>query len=193
MRGSRPGTLLCRVVTLGLYSVGKTSIVSQLIENNFRFDEPPTVGANFREFSHKTGDTRIELQIWDTSGTEKYRSLTPIYFRNAGAAIAVFAMNNPDSFDSLEEQLTVFHSVAEDAIVYIAANKIDTEPPQIDREKVIEFAESQHCRLFFTSAKTGEGIKDMFTELCDALYQKKGNQRQNRTWEIGNEENRGCC
>jgi small GTP-binding protein len=173
MRPLPPGALPCRVVTVGDASVGKTSMVSQLIEHTFRLDESATIGANFREFSRRVQGTRIELQIWDTAGQEKFRSLTPIYFRNAQAAVAVFAMDNEQSFDSLKAQISNFLAIAPDAIVYIAGNKTDIRREAVKRDEAVAFAQAQGYRIYFTSAKTGDAIERMFTDLCGELFEKK--------------------
>jgi small GTP-binding protein len=194
MKADHSGTLTCRVVTIGDASVGKTSLVSQLIEQTFREEEAPTVGANFREFSYKVQGIRVELQIWDTAGQEKFRSLTPIYFRNAQAAIAVFAMDCPDSLDHLQSQIDVFLSVAGDAVVYVAANKIDRPECVVTRMEAEEFGQSKGYPLHFTSAKTGEGVMQMFESLCAELYRHGCDINRDRTpTRIGASEGSFCC
>jgi small GTP-binding protein len=173
MKPRPPGTLPCRVVTIGDTLVGKTSIVSQLIEHTFREDEQSTVGTNFREFTLRIEGTQVELQIWDTAGQEKFRSLTPIYFRNTQAAVAVFAMDSQDSFKNLKEQIESFLAIAPDAIVYIAGNKTDVDRQAIDRNEAFAFAQAKGFPIHFTSAKTGDGIERMFADLCRDLFNKR--------------------
>ena len=43
----------------------------------------------------------VKLQIWDTAGEEKYRSLTPMYYKNADAVFLVYDSSSKDTFDSL--------------------------------------------------------------------------------------------
>jgi small GTP-binding protein len=196
MRPRPPGTLPCRVVTVGDASVGKTSIVSQLVEHTFRVDEPPTIGTNFREFSRRVQGTRIELQIWDTAGLEKFRSLTPIYFRNAQAAVAVFAMDDGKSFENLKSQIDSFLSIAPDAIVYVAGNKTDIDLPAVKRDDAVAFAKSKGYPIYFTSAKTGDGIEPMFTELCEKLFEQRErlvNRSQIPISGAGQGSKSGCC
>jgi small GTP-binding protein len=175
MRQQPDNSLVCRVVTVGDAFVGKTSLVSQLISRTFRDSEPMTIGVNFREFSHRVEQTHIELQIWDTAGQEQYRALTPLYYRNAQAAIAVFAMDSAASFQSLSEQINVFLSIEPGGIVYVAANKADkgADERQVARAEAEAFARERGFPLFFTSAKTGDGVAELFHGLCEALYRRR--------------------
>jgi small GTP-binding protein len=77
--------------------VGKTSIV-----NKFTHDHPVeknTVGEPYHSFMKSIDGRDIEVQIWDTAGQEKYRSLTPVYFRAAAAALLLFDLTNRTSFE----------------------------------------------------------------------------------------------
>ena len=165
-----------RVVTIGEEAVGKTSITSRLIDDKFNPYEPGTIGATYQQFSETINNERLEIQIWDTAGQEKFKSLSPIYFRNAAAAICVFSLTSRASFANIKSWIDSFHDVAGSrAIVYIAANKCDLEHEfEVTVEEAKEWAAEQNLKLFTTSAKTGEGIVAMFRELAEELYRVKG-------------------
>jgi len=185
-----------RVVTIGDASVGKTSITNRLIEDNFNPFEPSTIGANYQPYITFVNSKKVEIQIWDTAGQEKFKSLTPIYFRNAVAAIAVFSLCKKDSFEKIGEWITSFREIAGyTSIVYIAANKVDlVDEVIIDNETSDSFARSLNCKIFKTSAKTGEGIKEMFISLAEDLVKQK-NEKDNtvKSKRPAQREDSGCC
>lgn len=109
---------LHRVVTIGETSVGKTSIITQLVKKSFNPNEKSTVGAMFVVYNQKLdtstlkdelnnvnnngGEVVVEMQIWDTAGQERFRSLGPIYYRGAEAAVVVFDFTSLNSFERLQ-------------------------------------------------------------------------------------------
>jgi small GTP-binding protein len=183
-----------RVITIGDASVGKTSLLLQLTEHQFNSQQPATIGANFLEHTEDVDGAPVNLRIWDTAGQERFRAIAPVYFRNADAAIAVFAMDAPTSFDSLQEQITMFLNVAGDSTVVIAANKVDLAADlQSDRSIVKEYAAAQGWEVFFTSAKTGEGISHLVSRLCRILTTSRQPNRAVDELTQKNQEDAGCC
>ena len=95
--------LTFKVVIIGDKSVGKTCIVKRYIERSFSSLNEATIGAQFfsqivsvqsKEDNSGDSKTDIKLQIWDTAGEEKFRSLTPMYYKNAAAVILVYDCTN---------------------------------------------------------------------------------------------------
>jgi small GTP-binding protein len=87
MRGSSSPN--SKVILVGDVSVGKTSIVQQYCYNTFEEQLPMTVGVSYVVCDVKTPLGSVKIHISDTAGEEKYRSLIPMYSRNAAAAILV--------------------------------------------------------------------------------------------------------
>ena len=79
-----------KVIIVGDSAVGKTSIIMRFHRNAFFPDHQATVGASFISKTIETKHGNVVLNTWDTAGQEKYRSLVPMYSRNASAAIVVF-------------------------------------------------------------------------------------------------------
>ena len=117
-----------KVVLLGDTNVGKTSILQRYAKDTFRTDIETTVGPQFMsKLVHLEGaDSTIKLQIWDTAGQEKYRSVTPIYYRDAAAAICVFDVTNKLSLEAAEKSISDLRQYApEHIILALAGNKCD--------------------------------------------------------------------
>ena len=164
-------SLHARVVLIGDPSVGKTSILSRLVDHRFNQNEQSTVGANFQLYVREMADLRLEMQIWDTAGQEKFRALGPIYYRNSVAAVAVFSLDNSESFEHLKWWLEQFTNAAgTNVVIAIAANKADIEDAQQDTlQKAEQYAKEKEYLFMKTSAKTGQGVNELFGELADKI------------------------
>jgi len=165
----------CRVVVIGDSSVGKTSILNQLIDHTFKPHEQSTIGANYQLFVQEINGVKVEVQIWDTAGQEKFKALGPIYFRNSQGAIAVYDSTNRASFENLESWIDSFvEIVGNNSVIAIAANKCDlfTEI-QVSSEEGQSWAESNHYIFQPTSAKTGDGVKELFLRLAEKLLKEQ--------------------
>lgn len=118
-----------KVVLLGDTSVGKTSILQRFAKGVFKRDQDATIGAHFMSKVvqlPQSNNAQIKLQVWDTAGQEKYRSVTPIYFRDAAAAICVFDITNKQSLDNAEGWISDLRSYAPNHIIIaLAGNKCD--------------------------------------------------------------------
>jgi small GTP-binding protein len=136
--------------------------------------EAPTVGASYHSIDCDTPGGQITLQIWDTAGQEKYKSLGSFYYQGAIGAIAVFAITNRESFDGISDWISAFHDVAgTDGCVFIAANKTDLADQRVVSDMEANgFAEKKGFPLYTVSAKTGEAIRDLIDDLAKAIALK---------------------
>jgi small GTP-binding protein len=161
-----------RVVLIGDSSVGKTSLLGQLVDRRFDERQVSTIGANYQVYSMELEDLRVEVQIWDTAGQETYRSLGPIYYRNALGAIAVFDVANRASFDHLAEWIEAFRSVTAPGAV--VGNKIDDASARaVSQDEAEATARDRGFLCFHTSAKTGEGVGEVIEKLAHKIIKAK--------------------
>ena len=91
-----------KLVFLGDTSVGKSSMVTRFLNKVFYEFQDPTIGAAFSSVTVDLDNKKIKFEIWDTAGQERYRSLAPMYYRGADAAVVVYDITNKDSFGVLE-------------------------------------------------------------------------------------------
>lgn len=181
-----------RVVTIGEESVGKTSLSNKLIGDGFNPYEQSTVGASYHQFSELIEGNEINIQIWDTAGQEKFRSIVPMYFRNASAAIAVFDIGRKSTYKNIGGWIKQFLDVVGDgAFVYIAANKCDlVDEMDVDLKEAREWAEKNKFKFFETSAKNGKNVKMLSMELAHDLYLLSSSKIETTTKE---REEKKCC
>lgn len=170
-----------RVVLIGDSSVGKTSILNQLVLHSFNKTEPSTVGANYQLYSYKSEDDKLDIQIWDTAGQERFRSLGPIYFRKAAGAVAVFDLTSKNSFVNLQDWIDSFTDVAgTDTVISIAANKCDLSNPEITFSVAEQWAKSHGYFIQPTSALSGEGIQKLFQTIAIELAKRKNHRKKDQ-------------
>ena len=96
----------CKVVLLGESGVGKTCIIARFINNTFEENLISTTGASYAGKTmtfDEYGGKNIRFEIWDTAGQEKYRSLTKIFYKDAGAAILVYDITRKESYEEIQK------------------------------------------------------------------------------------------
>lgn len=95
----------------------------------------PTVGALFLTRKIKVEDKNIKYDIWDTAGQERYHSLTPMYYKNAKAAIVVFDVSSVPSFERAQKWTIELQEKADKGIVIaLCGNKCDLEERKVTKE-----------------------------------------------------------
>lgn len=87
-----------KIIIIGDSGVGKSNILLRYTEGMFVDNYMMTIGINYVYKVVAVGGARIKLQIWDTAGQEKYKTITQTYYRNSEGVIVVFSVNSRDSF-----------------------------------------------------------------------------------------------
>jgi Ras-related protein Rab-1A len=89
---------LFKVVLVGNSCVGKSSLVVRYADNDFSEFFLATIGVDFRFKAFNVRGENVKLQIWDTAGQEKFRTITSSYYRGAHALMIVFDITDLQSF-----------------------------------------------------------------------------------------------
>ena len=159
-----------KLVFLGDPGVGKTCVISRFTKGCFDGNVASTMGANYTSKTVEVPELgeSLELDIWDTAGQEKYRSLTRIFFQGAKLAILVYAINLKESFENLKNVwLKELKDHADpDVVMGIAGNKSDLyENEEVSEQEAREFAKSIGAVFSLTSAQNNSGINELFKNL----------------------------
>ena len=159
-----------KVVLIGETGVGKTSIITQFIDQTFQEDIQSTTGGTFSTKSVVCdGGKVLKFEIWDTAGQEKYRSLTTMFYKDANAAVMVYDVTRKESFEELKNYWSgqIRDSSPENIILAIAGNKSDLiEHEVVDEGEARDFAKELGAIFVSTSAKNSEGINNLFEEIA---------------------------
>ena len=159
-----------KLVFIGDPGVGKTCIISRFLKGTFDADQITTVGASYASKTIKISETNesLTLDIWDTAGQEKYRSLTRIFFQGAKLAILVYDITRKDSFENLKNVwLKELKDHADKNVVLgVAGNKSDLyEKEEVPEQEAREYAKSIGAIFCLTSAQNNSGIEELFEEM----------------------------
>ena len=154
-----------KVVLIGPSLAGKTSIIHRFIKRAF-YEQAPTIGSAFYSREMQTDNGPICLQIWDTAGMERYKSLIPKYSKGASAAVVVFDITDELSFGQSKDLLLDAQANSSGKIeCFFVANKIDL-PAVVDVTDAREFADSKGAVFMETSAKSGQNIEELFQQIA---------------------------
>ena len=158
-----------KVVLVGETGVGKTSIISQFIDQVFEEDLQTSTGGSFssKEIFFDNGKS-LKLEIWDTAGQERYRSLTKIFYKNSSCAILVYDITKKQTFDELKNYWIgqIKESAPKDIMLAIVGNKEDLlDKEQVDENEARDFAKENNALFFSTSAKNSDAINQLFIDI----------------------------
>ncbi|KAI4197766.1 MAG: hypothetical protein Q9207_001853 [Kuettlingeria erythrocarpa] len=187
--GSRPGARFAqfKLVLLGESAVGKSSLVLRFVKDQFDDYRESTIGAAFLTQTISLDDTTtVKFEIWDTAGQERYKSLAPMYYRNANCAVVVYDITQASSLDKAKAWVKELQRQAnENIIIALAGNKADLVASQPDKRAITTADAEAYAReaglLFFeTSAKTAENVRDLFTAIARKLPLEQAGARNMR-------------
>ena len=192
-----------KVILVGESGTGKTSLIS--ISMGMKFQEGMEISTSAASFVTKTiklGDKSYSLNLWDTIGQEKFRSLTKIFIKDSKIVIFVYDITNKKSFEELEYWYKTIKDVLGDsAVLGIAGNKNDLfTQEQVSEEEAEKYANSKDIPLKLTSAKSPLTFNLFLEELlkkyvikCGGVVegtagQKLDNKAENKDGKMGK-----CC
>jgi small GTP-binding protein len=181
-----------KVIFVGEPSVGKTSIIQQYSIHIFDPESEATIGASYVSKLIETSMGSVQVNIWDTAGQERYRSLIPMYSRNAVAAVLVIDVTNSASYESLEvwEGIVAAHC-SPSCRTYVCANKVDLDPI-IPLDQLEAACKAKGFPFFRTSAKDLKSVAAVFEQIGQDLI-RKGGKPTGPPPPIKRTEKVGCC
>lgn len=166
----------CKVVLVGESGVGKTSIISQFINQDFQQHQESTSGAKFstKAIQYEDINKELKFEIWDTAGQEKFRSLTKLFYKDASVVVFVYDITRRESFEELKKYWVgqIKENSSSNIVMAVAANKSDLyENEKVDEKEGKAFAESINAKFTLTSATNESSVNTLFIEIGLKYYQ----------------------
>ena len=159
-----------KVILVGKQGVGKTCISDQFNLGKLNPNLTQTIGASFIAKEIPTKNGPITMHVWDTAGQERYRSLIPLYARNAIVALIIFDVTDLDSYNQIFSIWIdeINKNADPNCLIYLIANKVDL-PAQFDIDAAEEEAKKNGFYFKRISALNNESVLDLFSDVADAI------------------------
>ena len=161
-----------KLIIIGDISVGKSSLLIRAIKHTFKPAYSPTLGFDMFYIYIKIKDKILKLQVWDTGGQEIYQSLISNFYRNSSLAFMVYAINDKDSFEHIDNWLKeIKHQSNPDVKIFLIGNKCDLiEEREVSYEEGEKYYKNFDLNAFYeVSAKTGEKTEEILVQAARVL------------------------
>ena len=159
---------LYKILLLGDSSVGKTCFLMRYTDNTFQEIHMSTIGLDYKLKNVQLDDGKIvKIQIWDTAGQDRFRSITKNYYKGAHGIILIYDVTSRKTFENVKNWVTQIREEVSDKVsIILVGNKIDdVEGRKVKTEEGEIMAKECGLSFFETSAKSGENIDNTFNEL----------------------------
>ena len=174
-----------KIVLIGDSGVGKTCLISRFISGLFSQNMTSTNGASYasKKIEYKDLKKTLVLDIWDTAGQEKFKSLAKFFYKDASIVILVYDITCKESFENLKNYW--YQQIKENSdheiVLGIAGNKSDLyESEAVPEPEARDFAESVNAYFALTSAQNNDGVEKLFRDMgnkfLDPNFQEKVNE-----------------
>ncbi len=182
---SPPKVISQKICLVGDFGIGKTSLIRQFVDRQFSDKYLSTVGVKISRKLVSIPDLasnpeeeskQLQLIVWDIEGSTRFKAIAPSYLQGAKGALMVADVTRDSSMQNLKDHIQLFQSVNPKSSLIIALNKVDLiEPDEKDRlfqSIFIEFTNFKES-IYVTSAKTGEGVDEIFQTLARQMLMLK--------------------
>ncbi len=193
-----------KILLIGDLGVGKSCVILRYVEGDFPGNIMSSIGVDFKTKQIDLDDRLIKLQIWDTAGHEKFRTITTSYYKSAHAIIILYDITQKASFDHIRNWITEIDKFGKQGVLkVIVGNKLDMENNRkITKEAAENLALKYGIKLWEVSAKDNTNIEEMFLDTIKTLLEKNSkiisegssmatNIQLNKN--VKNKKNKKCC
>lgn len=166
------GEHVFKTLIIGDSSVGKSNLLLRFSDNIFHDTFLPTIGVDFKIKSVNVYDKSIKLNIWDTAGQDRFKTITQAYYKGAHGIVVVFDLTERNSFEHVQNWFQEIKKNAGETVVKIlVGNKVDLQESRaVQKSEGEALARSLGVLYVETSAKTGENVDSVFMNLSKQIY-----------------------
>ena len=160
--------ILYKILLLGDASVGKSCFLMRYTENTFQEIHMSTIGLDYKLKNVQLEDGKmVKIQIWDTAGQDRFRSITKNYYKGAHGIILLYDVTNKSTFNNVRNWIgQIKEEVSDKVSIILVGNKIDDEENRVVKEEEGAKIANEFGLIFFEcSAKSGINIDNAFNEL----------------------------
>jgi Ras-related protein Rab-11A len=164
---------LYKIVVIGESEVGKSSLITRFTKDKFSVKLDPTIGVEVVNKFIELNDKKIKLQLWDTSGQDKYRAITRAYYKNTMGILLVYDISKQESFKNLDRwQKELQEYTADNVAVTLVGTKNDlTNSREVSTTQGQELAQ-QHGYSFIETSATSN-VDTLFYNLSKDILARQ--------------------
>ncbi|ELP88189.1 hypothetical protein EIN_224320 [Entamoeba invadens IP1] len=162
------GQVTLKILVLGDSFVGKTSLINQFVNRKYSCDYKSTVGVDLSTRQISIEDKMVCLNVWDPSGTERFRCVSDNFFRGTDGCILVCSLTSKESFEDLASWKDEIVQRTSSSIPFVAvANKSDVDEMewQLTTTRFESWCDLNNFPHFLVSAKDATNVENAFVEL----------------------------
>lgn len=177
---------LFKCLLIGDSGVGKSALLLRFCDRLFNSTYITTIGVDFKIRTITVNGATVKLQIWDTAGQEKFRTITSTYYRGAHGIMIVYDVTSRESFENVKMWIKEVQNHAGPSVVrWLIGAKIDLRTPEmvsegscVSTEEGAALAAELGIPFIETSAKNGDNVEQSFTDLATKIISTQGQTMQ---------------
>ena len=185
-----------KVLLLGDSTVGKTCVLLKYTDKIFQETHMMTIGLDYRlKVMQLQSGKEVKLQIWDTAGQDRFRSITKNYYKGSHGIILIYDVTSLKTFENVKSWISqINEEISDKVVIYLVANKIDMETERkVSTKEGQKLAEELGVPFIETSAKTGVGIDNVFNDMVERIDKEFGDAQRATKNLSYQAKGRKCC
>eukprot|EP00737_Agarophyton_chilense_P002968 gb/GEZJ01003432.1/.p1 GENE.gb/GEZJ01003432.1/~~gb/GEZJ01003432.1/.p1 ORF type:complete len:216 (+),score=31.94 gb/GEZJ01003432.1/:376-1023(+) len=165
---------LYKLLLIGDSGVGKSCVLTRFADSTYEDCQTSTIGVDFKIRTIGIEDKRVKLQIWDSAGQERFRTIAAAYYRGAHGVGIVFDITDEKSFQSVEGSWIeeIENNSSSPVRMLLIGNKCDLEDErEVQQEEAEALARKYGMSYIETSAKTAENVFEAFATISKEIFE----------------------
>ena len=166
---------LFKILIIGESEVGKKDFLLRFMDDSFTADHLEDIGVDFKIKIINFQNKLVKLQLWDTAGEERFRTITKTYYKGAHGIILMYDVTDQNSFKNIRNWIKQIEANADkSAKRVLVGHKCDEPGRVVSEEEGKKLAEEYNMVLFESSAKTNTNVSEVFYYLVKEIFIEKG-------------------
>ena len=166
---------LFKILIIGESEVGKKDFLLRFMDDSFTADHLEDIGVDFKIKIINFQNKLVKLQLWDTAGEERFRTITKTYYKGAHGIILMYDVTDQNSFKNIRNWIKQIEANADkSAKRVLVGHKCDEPGRVVSEEEGKKLAEEYNMVLFESSARTNTNVSEVFYYLVKEIFIEKG-------------------